>query len=72
MKVEVSQVIDRPISTVFCFYAHDHVRNHPRWDPMMELEQISDLLRCQEVCHLIASLRHPTGSPCSVSEYSSI
>lgn len=42
MKVEVSQVIDRPVATVFQFYAHDHVRNHPRWDPMMELEQISD------------------------------
>lgn len=42
MKVEVSQVIDRPVETVFRFYAHDHVRNHPRWDPMMELEQISD------------------------------
>ena len=42
MKVEVSQVIDRPVATVFRFYGHDHVRNHPRWDPMMELEQISD------------------------------
>ena len=42
MKVEVSQIIDRPVATVFGFYAHDHVRNHPRWDPMMELEQISD------------------------------
>lgn len=42
MRVEVSQIIDRPVSTVFQFYAHDHVRNHPRWDPMMELEQISD------------------------------
>lgn len=42
MKIEVSQVIDRPASTVFRFYAHDHVRNHPRWDPMMELEQIGD------------------------------
>lgn len=42
MNVEVSQVIDRPVKTVFRFYAHDHVRNHPRWDPMMELEQISD------------------------------
>lgn len=42
MNVEVSQIIDRPVETVFRFYAHDHVRNHPRWDPMMELEQISD------------------------------
>lgn len=42
MKVEVSQIIERPVSTVFRFYAHNHVQNHPRWDPMMELEQISD------------------------------
>ena len=42
MRVEVSVIIDRPVSTVFRFYAHEHVRNHPRWDPMMELEQISD------------------------------
>jgi hypothetical protein len=42
VRVEVSEVIDRPVATVFHFYAHEHVRNHPRWDPMMELEQISD------------------------------
>lgn len=42
MRVEVSQIIDRPVATVFQFYARDHVRNHPRWDPMMELEQVSD------------------------------
>ena len=41
MKVEVSEVIDRPVAVVFQWYAHDHVRNHPRWDPDMELEQIS-------------------------------
>jgi hypothetical protein len=42
VKVQVSQVIDRPLAEVFHFYAHDHVRNHPRWDPNMELEQLSD------------------------------
>jgi hypothetical protein len=42
MRVEVSQVIDRPVPDVFRFYADDHVRNHPRWDPDMELEQVSD------------------------------
>jgi hypothetical protein len=41
VKVQVSQVIDRPLAEVFQFYAHDHVRNHPRWDPEMELEQIT-------------------------------
>ena len=42
MKVEVSTVIDRPVAAVWRWYAVEHVRNHPRWDPDMELEQISD------------------------------
>ena len=41
MKLEVSQVIDRPVADVWRFYAVEHVRNHPRWDPDMELEQVS-------------------------------
>jgi len=32
-----SVVIDRPVSRVFQFYALDHVSNHPRWDPDIEL-----------------------------------
>src|SRR4030066_1952457 len=39
---QYSQVIDRPVAEVFHFYADEHVRNHPRWDPDIELEQISD------------------------------
>ena len=42
VKVQVSEVIDRPVAEVFHFYAHEHVRNHPRWDPDMQLEQVSD------------------------------
>lgn len=42
MKVEVSQVIDRPVADVFRFVAVEHVRNHPRWDPDMELEQLTE------------------------------
>ena len=42
VKVQVSQVIDRPVAQVFQFIAHDHVRNHPRWDPDMQLEQVTD------------------------------
>ena len=42
VRVEVSAVIDRPVADVFHFYAFDHVHNHPRWDPDMELEQVSD------------------------------
>ena len=42
VKVQVSEVIDRPVSVVFQFHAHEHVRNHPRWDPYMQLKQITD------------------------------
>src|SRR5512137_3003982 len=37
-----SQVIDRPVSKVFHFFAMEHVRNHPRWDPDIELWLDSD------------------------------
>jgi len=40
--LQVSQVIDRSLAKVFHFYAYEHVRNHPRWDPDIELEQISE------------------------------
>ncbi len=42
VQVQVSQVIERPVAVVFHFLAHEHVRNHPRWDPDMELEQMSE------------------------------
>ena len=42
MKVEVSQVIDRPVADVFRFFAVDHIRNHPRWDPYIELWPTAD------------------------------
>lgn len=42
VQVQVSQVIDRPLEKVFHFLADEHVQNHPRWDPYMELEQISE------------------------------
>ena len=42
MKLELSKVIDRPPAEVFRFVATDHVANHPRWDPYMELEQLSE------------------------------
>jgi hypothetical protein len=41
MKITVSTTIARPIAEVRRWYAVDHVRNHPRWDPEMELEQLS-------------------------------
>lgn len=42
MQVEVSTTIDRPVSTVWDFYAVHHVENHPRWDPTLQLEVDSD------------------------------
>ena len=42
MEIEVSTVVDRPIATVWDFYAVRHVENHPRWDPDLELVKLSD------------------------------
>lgn len=41
-RVEVSEVIDRPVAEVFDFYAVNHVLNHPRWDKAIELWLESD------------------------------
>jgi hypothetical protein len=41
MWVEASTQIDRAIDKVFAWYADDHVRNHPRWDPDIALEALS-------------------------------
>lgn len=42
MWVEASAQVDRPIGKVFAWYADDHVKNHPRWDPDIELEATSE------------------------------
>ena len=42
MKIELSEVINRPISDVFAFYADDHLENHPRWDPTIQLSLATD------------------------------
>ena len=42
VKVQVSGVIDRSVAEVFRFQAIEHIRNHPRWDPYMQLEQVTD------------------------------
>ncbi len=42
VRIEVSEEIDRPVPIVFTFFADDHVRNHPRWDPAIELWRTSD------------------------------
>jgi hypothetical protein len=40
--VEVSTIIDRPVEDVFRIHATEHVHNHPRWDPDMQLELVTD------------------------------
>ena len=40
--IHVSQVIDRPVEDIFHFFAVEHVRNHPRWDEDIKLEQVSE------------------------------
>lgn len=42
MEIDVSTVVNRPVATVWDFYAVHHVENHPRWDPDLELEKLSD------------------------------
>jgi uncharacterized membrane protein len=42
VEVEVSIVVDRPVATVWEFYAVNHVQNHPRWDPDLELVNTAD------------------------------
>jgi hypothetical protein len=42
MEVEVTTMVDRPVAIVWNFYAVHHVENHPRWNPDLELEQISE------------------------------
>jgi len=42
VRIEVSEVIDLPVGEVFSFYADNHVQNHPRWDPDIELSLDED------------------------------
>ncbi len=37
VQIQISQVIDRPVDRVFSFFAREHVKNHPRWDPDIDL-----------------------------------
>lgn len=39
----MAEEFDRPVAEVFKFYAEDHVKNHPRWDPDIELWLEEDL-----------------------------
>jgi hypothetical protein len=41
VKIQYSQTINKPVAAVFDFMARDHIRNHPRWDPSIELEQLT-------------------------------
>ena len=42
MSISVSTIIERPPEVVFDFCVVNHLRNHPRWDPKMQLEQLTE------------------------------
>jgi hypothetical protein len=60
-RFESSEVIDRPIDKVFHFYAVEHVRNHPRWDPDIQLWLESD--RPMGVGTIIRRRNRRSGTP---------
>jgi hypothetical protein len=41
MELEVSTIIGGPVATVWDFSADHHVENHPRWDPDLELTNLT-------------------------------
>jgi hypothetical protein len=61
VQVQVSQVIDRSVDKVFSFFAREHVRNHPRWDPDIEVWLESDVPL--EVGTVIHRRNHRSGTP---------
>ena len=42
VKAQASGVIDHRVSKVFQFHAVEHVQNHPRWDPNIQLDHLTD------------------------------
>jgi hypothetical protein len=42
VQAQASGVIEHPLAEVFRFHAVEHVQNHPRWDPDIYLEQMTD------------------------------
>ena len=42
VKAQASGIIERPVAEVFKFHLVDHVKNHPRWDPNIQLEDLTD------------------------------
>jgi hypothetical protein len=41
VKTAAATIIDRSQEAVWEFCAVDHLRNHPRWDPQMQLEAVT-------------------------------
>lgn len=42
MEIEEPTVIEKPLAAVWDFCIVNHIENHPRWDPTVELEASSD------------------------------
>jgi hypothetical protein len=61
VKIQVSQLIKKPVDQVFHFYAINHVKNHPRWDPDIALSLDSDEpIKAGSIIHRI---NRRSGSP---------
>jgi hypothetical protein len=41
MEISATARIARPVADVWRWYAVEHIQNHPRWDPEMQLEQVT-------------------------------
>lgn len=54
-------LIDRPVAAVFDFHARNHVKNHNRWDPDIELWQ--DVEAPLEVGSIIRRRNSRSGTP---------
>jgi hypothetical protein len=61
VKIQVSQLIKKPVDQVFHFYAINHVKNHPRWDPDITLSRDSD--EPIQVGTIFQRINNRSGSP---------
>lgn len=43
MRIEATEIIEKPVTEVFRFQSEEHLVNHPRWDPAVSsLEPLTD------------------------------
>jgi hypothetical protein len=61
VKAQATGIIDQPVSRVFQFHAVEHIQNHPRWDPKMHLEELTD--GPMDVGKMIKRINSHSGQP---------